>query len=459
MYQIDFHNPCNVYFCGIGGISMSGLAQVLLDASFKVSGSDMKQSELTDELSLLGAKIYIGQKADNLSADIDLFVYTAAIHPDHPEFSRAQELGISMLTRAELLGQIMKNYPMSIAVSGTHGKTTVTSMLSDILMADEADPTLSIGGILESIGGNFRIGHSDIFVTEACEYTNSFLSFFPKASLILNVEEDHLDFFKDIHDIRSSFNKFARLNPSDGIVVINGDMDGLDVVTKDVTAKIVTFGRDSSSMYYPSNIHTDADGNSVFTLNSPNHAPEEFILAVPGSHNIMNAVATVAMTDYLNVDREIAKKALKTFRGSKRRFEFKGNYNGFTVIDDYAHHPSEIRATLTAAKQKPHSKLWVCFQPHTYTRTKAFLDEFADALALADAVILADIYAAREKDTLGISSDDIAQRVKAKNCECYYIPTFDEIKKFVKNNCAPGDMFITMGAGDVVNIGEELLRE
>lgn len=438
---------------------MSGLAQVLLDASFNVSGSDMKQSELTDELVSLGAKVYIGQKEENVTEDVDLFVYTAAIHADHPEYTKAENLGISMLTRAELLGQIMKNYPMPIAVSGTHGKTTVTSMLSDILMADEADPTLSIGGILESIGGNFRIGHSDIFVTEACEYTNSFLSFYPKASLILNVEEDHLDFFKDIHDIRSSFNRFAKLNPSDGIVVVNGDMEGLDVVTKDVSAKIVTFGHDSNSLYYPSDIHTDSEGNSVFTLNSPSHAPEEFTLSVPGIHNIMNAVAAVAMTDYLNVDRAVAQKALRSFSGSKRRFEFKGNYNGFTIIDDYAHHPSEIRATLTAAKQKPHSKLWVCFQPHTYTRTKAFLDEFADALSLADAVILADIYAAREKDTLGISSDDIAKRIKAMNCECYYIPTFAEIKNFVKKNCAPGDMFITMGAGDVVNIGEELLRE
>lgn len=458
MYKLDFNNPINVFFCGIGGISMSGLAQVLLDAKFPVSGSDMKQSELTDTLSNMGAKIYIGQKEDNITNDIDVFVYTAAIRESHPEFIKAKELGIPMLTRAELLGQIMKNYKLPIAVSGTHGKTTVTSMISEILMASNMDPTLSIGGILESIGGNFRIGHSDIFVTEACEYTNSFHSFFPHASIILNVEEDHLDFFKDINDIRDSFHKFAALNPADGIVIIGGDIDNKEVILKDIPAKIVTFGLDSSYDYYADNISYDKEGKSHFIVHSPQKDAMEFTLKVPGEHNIKNSLAAIAMCDYLAVDRANTQKALSLFGGTKRRFEYKGEVNGITVIDDYAHHPSEIKATLTAAQNYPHNKLWCVFQPHTYTRTKAFMEDFAKALSLADAVILADIYAARETDNLGISSETLKKHIDNLNCECYYLPSFEEIEKFILKNCAPNDMLITMGAGDVVNIGNHLVE-
>lgn len=459
MYQINLSEPVKVFFCGIGGISMSGLAEVLLDAKFEVIGSDRAQSELTDTLASHGAKIYIGQVADNITEDIDVFVYTAAIHKDHPEFVRATELNIPMLSRAELLGQLMRNYKLPIAVSGTHGKTTVTSMISEIMMEADMDPTLSIGGILDSIGGNIRIGHSDIFVTEACEYTNSFLNFFPKATLILNVEEDHLDFFKDIDDIRSSFHRFACLTPEDGIVIVGGDIPHVDVVLQDVKSEIVTFGKDAKSDYYPTGIYTDEDGLTHFEVNSPYFSKEEIVLGVPGEHNVLNALAAIALADFVKVDRELVKCALRGFGGAKRRFEKKGIVQGIEILDDYAHHPSEIRATLKAARAYPHKKLWVAFQPHTYTRTKAFLDDFADALSLADAVILADIYAAREKNTLGISSQDILDRLKDRNTEGYYLPSFEEIEKFILKNCAPGDLLITMGAGDIVNVGEELLRK
>ena len=456
MYKLDFNNKeTNVYFCGIGGISMSGLAEVLLDRGLKVTGSDRASSDLTDALSANGAKIFIGQKADNVTSDIDLFVYTAAIHPDHPEFVKATELNIPMLTRAELLGQIMKNYDFPVAVSGTHGKTTVTSMLSEILMEADKDPTLSVGGILESIGGNIRIGHSDIFVTEACEYTNSFLSFFPKASIILNVEADHLDFFKDIDDIRNSFHKFASLTPEDGVVIIGNDIPGKDVVLKDIKSKIITFGRDEKADYYPLNIHYDDMGYGHFEVVSP-LGREDMDLKIPGEHNVMNALAAIAMADYMGIDRSFTKKALRNFGGAKRRFEYKGNVNGVTIIDDYAHHPSEIRATLNAAKNYPHKKLYVAFQPHTYTRTKALLDDFADALSIADMVVLAKIYPARETDNLGISSEDVAVRIRNKGTESVYLPEFDMIEKFVKESCSPGDLFITMGAGDVVNIANDL---
>lgn len=458
MYQLDFNNHVNIYFCGIGGISMSGLAEILLDAGFNVSGSDRQQSDLTDYLSKNGANIFIGQREDNIKDDIDVFVYTAAIHPDHPEYKKAAMLGIPMLTRAELLGQMMRNYKLPIAISGTHGKTTVTSMISDILLKSEKDPTLLVGGILESIGGNYRIGHSDYFVTEACEYTNSFLSFFPKASVILNIEEDHLDFFKDIDDIRSSFHRFAKLSPDTGVVIINGDIDNVSEITKDIDSEVITFGKNNKSDYYPTDIYFDSNGLGHFTLHSPSREPEEFTLRVPGTHNIMNAVAAIALADFLCIDRADTQKALSEFKGSKRRFEFRGQVNGINIVDDYAHHPSEIEATLTAAKDYPHNKVWCIFQPHTYTRTKAFLEDFVKALTLADATILTDIYAARETDTLGVSSKDISDKLVALGKESYYISDFDEIEKFVLKNCSQNDLLITMGAGNVVNIADNLVK-
>lgn len=455
MYILDFNKNTNIFFCGIGGISMSGLADVLIDKGLTVSGSDRSASELTESLSNRGAHIYIGQGASNITDDIDVFVYTAAIHQDHPEFVAALSKNIPMLTRAELLGQIMKNYEFPVAVSGTHGKTTVTSMLSEIFMEANLDPTISVGGILESIGGNIRVGHSDLFITEACEYTNSFHSFFPKASIILNVEEDHLDFFKDIDEIRASFNTFAKLTPQDGVLIVGNDIPEKDVVVNNVASTVITFGKTNEADYYPEDVSYDNDGNCHFNVCSK--LPKEaFSLKVPGFHNVLNALAAIALADYMNIDRNIIKKALSNFGGAKRRFEYKGEYNGITIVDDYAHHPSEIAATLTAAKNYPHKKLWTVFQPHTYTRTKAFLDEFADALSLSDAVILADIYAARETDNLGISSADIKNRINNLGTESYHLSNFEEIKEFIKNNCAPGDLLITMGAGDIVNIANDL---
>lgn len=436
---------------------MSGLADILLDNGFKVSGSDRAASALTDSLINKGAKVYIGQKADNITEDIDVFVYTAAIHPDHPEFAKATALNLPILTRAELLGQIMANYKLPIAISGTHGKTTVTGMVSEILMAADTDPTLSVGGILESIGGNIRIGHSDVFVTEACEYTNSFLSFFPKISVILNVEEDHLDFFKDIHDIRNSFNKFANHTPEDGVVII-GDIEGKDIVTKGVKSPVVTFGSSQNADYYPTDIKFDS-GNTSYTLHSKNYSDISVSLIVPGMHSVLNSMAAIAVADFMGIDRDVTLKALTTFGGAKRRFEKKGIYNDVIIYDDYAHHPSEIKATLSAAANISKKKLWCVFQPHTYTRTKALMDDFASALALADAVILAPIYAARETDNLGISSNDVSEKIKKLGTESYYLTDFEEIKKFIKNNCAPGDMLITMGAGDIVNIADDLTKK
>lgn len=460
MYKIDFQHPSSVYFVGIGGISMSGLAEMLADAGFQVSGSERTKSAITDMLENKGIAVYFGQRYENITDDLDCVVFTSAIHEDNPEYIAAHEKNIPCLSRAELMGQIMKNYRTPIAVSGTHGKTTTTSMVSEILLHANTDPTLSIGGILKSIGGNVRIGKSDFFVAEACEYTNSFLSFFPKISIILNIEADHLDFFKDIDDIRHSFHEFAKLLPADGCLIINGEIPNYREITQGLSCKVITYSFHPDTCpadYYPSNVKHDEFGHPSFLLHSPDGSARAFSLQVPGDHNISNAMAAVALADLLQIDSDVTAKALLDFHGTDRRFEYKGTIGGVTIIDDYAHHPTEITATLTAAKNYPHKTIWCVFQPHTFSRTKAFMSDFAKALSLADKIVLADIYAARETDRLGISSETLQHEIQALGHECFYFPTFDEIENFLLENCINGDLLITMGAGDVLKIGENLL--
>lgn len=457
MYQIDFHHPIHVYFVGIGGISMSGLAEVLLEEGFTVSGSDRQESALTKTLEDKGVRIFYGQRKSNITPDIDCAVFTSAIHPDNPEYAAVKELSIPSLSRAELLGQMMKNYKTSIAVSGTHGKTTTTAMISEILLHADLDPTLSIGGILKSIGGNIRVGKSEYFVTEACEYTNSFLSLFPTTGIILNIEEDHLDFFQDLEDIRRSFRRFAELLPCGGTLIISGEIPRLSELTDGLCCQVITFGASPACDYYFSDASDTPEGGMCFMLHYPDGRTAAFSLSVLGEHNICNALAAIALADTLSIPAETTGKALYAFHGTDRRFEYKGRIGGVTIIDDYAHHPTEITATLTAAASYPHKRVWCVFQPHTYSRTKAFMKDFAKALSLADKVVLADIYAARETDTLGISSRNLLEELKSLGCECYYFPSFDEIENFLLQNCINGDLLITMGAGDIVKVGERLL--
>ncbi len=457
MFRIDFNTPIHVHFIGIGGISMSGLAEILLDKGFTVSGSDAHASELTDELEAKGALFNEGQRASNITDDIDLVVYTAAIRANNPEYAEVVKRGLPMLTRAELLGQLMQNYAMPIAVSGTHGKTTTTSMLSEILLAEQVDPTLSIGGILKSIKGNIRIGHSQYFVTEACEYTNSFLSFYPRMALILNIEEDHLDFFKNLEDIRASFRRFADLLPADGTLIINHELERLPEFLEGLGCKVVTFGCTEGSDYRIGEVTFDEMGCGQFTLTMPNDRSIRLALKTPGIHNCMNAAAAAATADLLGVSSENIIRALNDFTGADRRFEYKGKIGEVTIVDDYAHHPTEITSALTAAQKIRHNTLWTVFQPHTYTRTKALFGDFVEALSLSDKVVMAPIYPARETDTLGMDSKLIADALEAKGVTAYSFPTFDEIENFLLLNCVPGDMIITMGAGDVVRIGEKLL--
>ncbi len=457
MYTIDFKKPLHIHFIGIGGISMSGLAEILLKEGFHVAGSDAKESPLTKRLEAKGAIVYYGQRADNITSDTELIVYTAAIHADNPEYMRAVEMGVPMLTRAQLLGQIMKNYEISIAVSGTHGKTTTTSMVSQILMEGQCDPTISVGGILPSIGGNIRVGESQTFVTEACEYTNSFLSLFPKIGIILNMDADHLDFFKDIDDIRRSFRRFAELIPQDGALIINSDTPCHEMITEGLNCRVITYGLSSDAMYTAKNITFDDHGFATFECFRNSGKISVFSLQVPGLHNVSNALSVIALAELLGLSPETIQTGFTAFHGTDRRFQIKGKVGDVTIIDDYAHHPTEIKATLNSAKNYPHKKLWCVFQPHTYTRTQALLDEFSEALTLADEVILCDIYAAREKNTIGIHATDLQKKILEHGGTCKYFPTFDEIENFLLENCCPGDLLITMGAGDVVKIGENLL--
>ena len=458
MYHIDFQNPIFIHFIGIGGISMSGLAKILLQNGFTISGSDARESALTQQLEASGAQIFYGQKASNIIDGIDCVVYTAAINRDNAELIEAVARKIPMLTRAELLGQLMKNYDTPIAVSGTHGKTTTTSMISHILLEGNLDPTISVGGILQAIGGNIRVGNSGTFITEACEYTNSFLHFFPKIGVILNIEEDHLDFFKDLEDIRHSFHQFTALLPSDGTLVINGDITDYPEIYRGLDCNVTTYGSSPDYDYSAANVLHDEKGRVSFDLVKYGETAARIQLSVTGDHNVSNALASIATAELLHIPMEAIQKGLLSFIGTDRRFEYKGTLDGVTIIDDYAHHPTEIQATLKAAKYYPHKELWCIFQPHTYTRTKAFFHEFAEALSHTDHLVLADIYAARETDTLGISSKDLAEEVRKLGTDTYYFPSFAEIEDFVKSRCVSGDLLITMGAGNVVDIGEDLLK-
>ena len=447
-----------VHFIGIGGINMSSLADILLYRGFSVSGSDARTSDLINKLKEKGAEISIGQRASNIKGDEGCVVYTAAISDDNPELMMARELGIPCITRADFFGHLMLEFKDVICVSGTHGKTTTTSIISQIFLDAGKDPTIMAGGILRSINSNTRIGSQDVMVAEACEYKNSFLSFFPTVGLILNIKEDHMDFFKDIDDIRASFKKFAELIPENGALVIGEGIDDLSFFTEGLKCSILTFAPESSSADVTAkNITFNEYACAGFDLYYKGELLGRARLSITGMHGVYDALAASAAALFMGISPQQIIGSLGRFAGVKRRFEKKGVLGGVTIIDDYAHHPDEINATLSSALAYPHKKLWVVFQPHTYSRTVRFLDEFAAALSHADAVILTDIYAAREVNTYGVSSKDICDRLTALGTECFYLPTFDETETFLLQNCSDGDVLITMGAGDVVSIADNLL--
>ncbi|MFT8347731.1 UDP-N-acetylmuramate--L-alanine ligase [Clostridium saccharoperbutylacetonicum] len=446
-----------IHFIGIGGISMSGLAAVLLNNGFKVSGSDFKDSPILDKLKALGAEVYIGHKRENIT-DADLVVYTAAIPSDNPELLEANEKKITLMDRAEFLGQIMKGHKYNVAITGTHGKTTCTSMLSHITLAGDLDPTILVGGELDAIGGNFRIGKSDYFLVEACEYKRSFLKFFPYVGIILNIDADHLDCYKDIDEIADTFLKFSKLIPNDGYLV--GCID--DFRVKEILSKAncntISYGFSDDADVTAKNITFNKNGCATFDVYKGNKNLFTLTLNVPGKHNILNALASICVSLIFEISADSIIEGLSKCKGAHKRFEYKGELNGVTVIDDYAHHPTEIQATLSTAKQIDHNKTYCIFQPHTYTRTKALFDEFTECFNDADELILMDIYAAREKNTGLISSDELGDALRKRGIKCTNVHSHDEALNYVKSKLTNGDLLLTVGAGDVVIVGEKYLE-
>lgn len=451
--NIAIKEGLRVYLIGIGGISMSGIAQMLIKDKCIVSGSDRSASPLTDKLVSMGAKVNIGHNADNIH-DCDLVVYSAAIHEDNPERVRARELGIPQIDRAEMLGIIMKGYEFPIAVSGTHGKTTTTGMLTHIFMECGTDPTVTVGGEIDIIRGNVHVGGKKYFICEACEYHQSFLRFFPKISVITNIEADHLDYFKDLDHIIDTFRGLALLTPEDGAIIINGEDENIRKAVKGVDRKIVTFGLSGDYDYTISNMTHDSFNHYTFTVCKHGKAISEVRLSVPGLHNVYDALAAFATADYIGLSGEDVCDSLYHFGGTHRRFETRGIMGGIMVVDDYSHHPTEIKAALSAAKAMKYNNVWCVFQPHTYTRTKTLFDDFVKVLTESEAnIVITDIYAAREKDTGLVSAQELASCIP----NAVYRKTFEEVAEFIKQKAERGDIVITMGAGDVYRIGDILL--
>ncbi len=458
--MIDLNNHRRIHCIGIGGIGVSALAEIFLSRGYEVSGSDMQESEVTERLREAGATIHNDHRAENVEGS-DLVIYSAAISDENPEMVRARELGIEMAVRAEVLGTLMEEYRHSIAISGTHGKTTTTSMVSLILSEAGLDPTILVGGQMDDFGSNVKVGGKQYFVTEACEYRDSFLELRPKIEVILNIDSDHLDYFKDIEHIVQSFERFARMVPADGKIIAYDSNPFVSEVIRDMD-NVVTFGYSRSSTYTITGVRFDEGGMPYFHMMYKDTDLGEIRLKIPGEHNILNAAAAFACTHQLGVAPSVICRTLGEFNGTQRRFDIAGRTdNGVLIVDDYAHHPTEIKATLDAAQNIPHKRLWTIFQPHTYTRTLALFDEFADSFVKTDVLILADIYAAREKDIYNVNSQKLAGNISGKypDKEVYYMDGFEKIAEYVRHHAAPEDLVITMGAGDVYQIGRMILGE
>ena len=456
--MINLKNIKNIHCIGIGGVGLSAIAHILMSQGFTVSGSDMNSSEIVDRLKAAGAVVYSTHEESNVE-NIDLIVYSAAISNENPEIKRANELNIPMVSRAEMLGYLMDQYKNSVAISGTHGKTTTTSMLSLILKNANLDPTILVGGNLSELNGNVRVGHSEYFVTEACEYVDSFLSLKPKMEIILNIDSDHLDYFRDINHIVESFDRFTNLVPEDGIIFAYSENPFVNKVIKD-KKNVITFGLNKACDYSAQNINFN-NGMPSYELYHHSDSLGVINLNIPGEHNVLNSLAAIACAHTLGVNIKVAQKTLAEFTGTQRRFDVHGiTDKGVTIIDDYAHHPTEIKASLKAAKTLNHNKLWCIFQSHTYTRTIALFDEFAESFENADNIIITEIYAAREINIHKISASSLAKKIKENYPDKHviFIEKLEDVADYIKENASSNDIVMTMGAGDVFKICGMLLN-
>lgn len=456
-FCINNHKYSHIHFIGIGGISMSGLAEILLDEGYTVSGSDANDSKIIKRLKTLGANIYIGHSKSNING-ADLIIYTDAISKNNEELMEAMDSDVLIIGRATFLGALMNNYKNSIAVSGTHGKTTTTSMIATILYHSTLDPTILLGGQLAEIGNNIKIGNKDHILTEACEYKGNVLKYFPTVAIILNMEEDHLDYFKNIDHIVDNFIVFAKNIQDDGHLIINGDNIHSKKVIEKTKANIVTFGIDNKSDYYAEDISFNSDGYPQFTLIIKGKNLYHITLNVMGTHNVYNSLASIATSHVLGVPIDTIISSIKKYKGTHRRLEFKGMVNDVKIMDDYAHHPTEIKASLDALKNSNKNHIWCVFQPHTYTRTQLLLKDFGKAFSGAHKVIIPDIYAAREENNGSIHSTDLVSELLKNGVDAKYISSFKDIGNYLLEHVEKDDIVVTMGAGNVYTIGETILE-
>ena len=442
------------YLIGIGGVSMSSLAEVLLGMGITVCGSDSNRSRNVTSLEAKGIHIEIGHRAENIPVDTDFVVRTAAVRDENPEIIQARAMNIPVFERTEAWGAISRDYSNAICISGTHGKTTTTSMCTHILMAADKDPTVMIGGTLPLLNAGHRVGHGNVIVMEACEYYNSFLSFHPTIAVILNIEADHLDFFKDLYDVEKSFRAFASRVPQDGYVVANYDDLNTMQTLMNLDRKMITFGLNKKADVHAENIEY-IGANSHFDIIYKGRRFTDVTLHVPGEHNIKNALAATAAAICLGIRPYAVKYGLAGFNGAGRRFEFKGKFNGADVYDDYAHHPGELKCLLDTVETLNYKRTVLVFQPHTYSRTAALFKDFVAQLKRPDVLFLAEIFAAREQNTIGISSSALADQIDGAR----FFPSFEELEKSLRETLEPGDIILTVGAGDVYKIGEHLVEE
>ena len=448
-----------IHFIGICGISMSSLAQILNERGHKVSGSDVKESEMSRHLESIGIPVAIGQKAENITPDMELIVYTAAVRETNPELIAARASGARVIERSVLLGEMMEDYEVPMGVAGTHGKTSTSSMLAYMMIEAEKDPTVTIGGILQNLHSNFRIGHSPYMVLEACEFADSFLQFHSKVNIITNIEAEHLDYFGNLENIQKSFRKFVSIMKDDSVLIVGADIAHL---FEDYTGTLYTVALEGDANVTCANIrHHENELGSSFDMILNGETLGTLDIYVPGKHLIFDALCAAMAAYSQGVSFDAIARGLAAYRSTKKRFEYKGTCNGAMVIDDYAHHPTEIAATLQATTEVPHNELYLVFQPHTYSRTSALFDDFVNVLTAAKHIILPDIYEAAGRDPANrnVHSTDLQRELLARGCDCHYFPTFDEIEKFLLKNLSPKDLLITMGAGDVVKIAEKLISK
>ncbi len=455
-----FNRPIHkLFFIGIGGSSMSGLATMSLAEGLLIEGSDMVASSYTEKLEGLGVKIHISHNYDNIPADTDCVVYSAAIHEDNPDMKKANDLGLPKIERSDFLGLFSHIFEKTIAVSGTHGKTTTSSMVASLLHHAGLKPSLSIGGKLDEFGGNALIDDKKYFVVEACEYVDSFLKTRHSIGIITNIEEDHLDYFRDgLAQIKESFHNFAKILPADGLLIAYGDSQSVRDVLKDLKCPVLTYGTQKSNDWYATNIIYDPLGKPEFDVYKGEDFYGHFYLNIPGEHNVLNALSAIICGDFLEIPAQVSIETFKTFTGAKRRFEFRGEVAGITVYEDYAHHPTELKVVIDACLNYDHRKLWVIFQPHTYSRTYFFFDEFVDAFAKADYVILNDIYSDREDNDWNIYSEDLDAAIQKK----YAIPTktisaFDDIVNHLITHLQAGDLVLVAGSQTINRVAFDLV--